>query len=62
MTERVAGRVMGLQVALAVAALVFVVGGAAVRSPLLALGSLVAVVWVPALARAEPVRDALLER
>jgi hypothetical protein len=61
-SERVAGRVMGLQVALAVAAHVFDVGGAAVRSPLLALGSLVAVVSVPALARTEPARDALLER
>ena len=60
--ERVAGRVLALQVALAVAALVFVVAGAAIRSPLLALASLVAVVSVPALARAEPAPDALLER
>ena len=60
-TERVAGRVMGLQVALAVAALVCVVVGAAIRSPLLALGSLVALVSVPVLARAEE-REPLLER
>ena len=61
-TERVAGRAMALQVALAVAALVLVVAGAAIRSPLLALGSLVAVVSVPVLTRAESAPDALLER
>jgi hypothetical protein len=58
-SERVAGRVMALQVALAAAALVCVVAGAAIRSPLSALGSLVALVSVPALARAE---EPLLER
>jgi hypothetical protein len=58
-TERVAGRVIALQVVLAVAALVFVVTGAAIRSPLLALGSLVALVSVPVLARAQ---EPLLER
>jgi len=58
-TERVAGRVIAVQVALAVAALVFVVAAAASSSPLLALGSLVALVSVPVLARAE---KPLLER
>ena len=60
-TERVGGRAMGLQVALAAAALVFIVVGAAIRSPLLALGSLVALVSVPVLARAEEPAP-LLER